>query len=216
MSPPTPSLTLKHVEQDFLYFLDLVMGQSAQRPIYEASHCLSSIPPESRMYTRAASISLSALIARTLPLEEIDTNAAAIEFLIDLPATGEGHLKDLESLISQYLASIRRNTAVPMIYHVKIDLCTRDVFAAGQDTAEKDAVYFELRHHGLRPVPEYLVVDLRSNDQRFRALLAAKGATKIIGNFIDYDPGADGWAKEDRLADYRQAIELGCDLVRLS
>lgn len=213
---PAPYLTLKRAERHFLKFLSLILPRGAI-PFIESAFPLAAISTEDRRYTYAVSIPLSVLLSKNVDIEDIETGADAIEIIVDdlaLPspspkANGEHISPEHASEISRVLGDIRRNTVIPILYHV--------VFpeAALQDDAWK-SLYLEYLQHGLRLAAEYMTVDLRLEDIYISHLRMTKGRTKLIGNVQWTTSPAPSWRDPLWLASYRKAQNLGCDLVRFT
>lgn len=211
---PAPYLTLKRAERHFLKFLSLILPKGTI-PFIESAFPLASIPAEDRRYTYAVSIPLSVLLAKHVDIEDIETGADAIEVVVDdlvLPSsrTRGGHISpEHAGEISRVIGDIRRNTVIPIVYHV--------VFpeSALQDEAWK-SLYLEYLQHGLRVAAEYMTVDLRLEDAYVCHLRMTKGRTKLIGNLQWTTAPAPSWKDPMWISYYRRAQNLGCDLVRFT
>lgn len=211
---PAPYLTLKRAERHFLKFLSLILPRGTI-PFIESAFPLASIPAEDRRYTYAVSIPLSVLLAKHVDIEDIETGADAIEVVIDdliHPSfrTRGGHISpEHAGEITRVIGDIRRNTVIPIVYHV--------VFpeAALQDDAWK-SLYLEYLQHGLRVAAEYMTVDLRLEDSCVSHLRMTKGRTKLIGNLQLAAVPAPSWKDATWISYYRRAQNLGCDMVRFT
>lgn len=213
---PAPYLTLKRAERHFLKFLSLIFPRGSI-PFIESAFPLASIPTEDRHYTYAVSIPLSVLLSKNVDAEHIETGADAIEIIVDdlvIPSlfsrANEDHISsERVSEISRVLGEIRRNTMIPILYHV--------VFpeAALRDDAWK-SLYLGYLQHGLRLAAEYLTVDLRLEDVHISHLRMTKGRTKLIGNIQCTTAPAPSWRDPFWLSCYQKAQNLGCDLVRFT
>ncbi|PGG98639.1 hypothetical protein AJ79_08794 [Helicocarpus griseus UAMH5409] len=218
---PTPFLTLKRVEHDFLRFITQAVGDSVRltRPL--DSFPLSKRSIESRLYTYAVSVPLSDMLARDLDIEELESTADAFELQIDVGAdecTGKSNLDfGLADRISQTVATIRRSTIVPLIYHTHYLEPSRassgDILGASQ---RSDFAYLNLVEHGLRFGPEFLTVDLHYSDAVISQIIMSKGQSRIIGHFSSLQSSPDSWDDPKYMTMYERAVKLGCDFVRLS
>lgn len=211
---PAPYLTLKRAERHFLKFLSLILPKGTI-PFIESAFPLASIPSEDRRYTYAVSIPLSVLLSKHVDIEDIETGADAIEVVIDdlvRPSfhTRGGHISpEHASEISRVIGDIRRNTVIPIVYHVAVPE------SALQDEAWR-SLYLEYLQHGLRLAAEYMTVDLRLEDGCVSHLRMTKGRTKLIGNLQRNKAPAPSWKDPSWMAYYRRAQNLDCDLVRFT
>lgn len=211
---PAPYLTLKRAERHFLKFLSLILPKGTI-PFIESAFPLASIPSEERRYTYAVSIPLSVLLSKHVDIEDIETGADAIEVVIDDLArpsfhTRGGHISpEHASEISRVIGDIRRNTVIPIVYHVAVPE------SALQDEAWK-SLYLEYLQHGLRLAAEYMTVDLRLEDGCVSHLRMTKGRTKLIGNLQRNKAPAPSWKDTSWIAYYQRAQNLDCDLVRFT
>jgi 3-dehydroquinate dehydratase type I len=212
----TPFLTLKGVERDFLGFIAFATGSTTDLRRLHAALPLSSLKIESREYTYAVTVSLSALLERNLDIEELASTADAFELKIDLLNLGKSVILSsafsIEDKISQTVAIIRRNTLVPLIYHVESDSNSK-LFSSKSVSSESEDVYLNLVYLGLRLAPDFLTIDLSCGDSTILQIIASKGSTRIIGHFSS-DHGS--WDGEEYINTYKRAMRLGCDIVRLS
>jgi shikimate 5-dehydrogenase/shikimate kinase len=216
-NPPT-SLTLKHLQQDFLQLIYNVTKQASRLVEHEAGHSVSLLPPESRQYTYALSLPLSVLTSHAAELRDIKSTADSIQFVVDLPLLTNGQRtfdNTVATNISKQFYLVRRYTQIPIIFHVPSDILKAKKTGTPAEVEELEEAYFELLRFGLRIAPEYLCVDITCNDRRIEELLAAKRSTKIIGYFFDSEPGLDGWSSQDRKEKLQRAERLGCDIVWL-
>lgn len=211
---PAPYLTLKRAERHFLKFLSLILPKGTI-PFIESAFPLASIPTEDRHFTYAVSVPLSVLLAENVDIEDIETGADAIEIVIDdlanlsSPETNHGGQLSPEYAgeISRVLGDIRRNTVVPILYHVVLPE------SALHDEASR-SLYLAYLRHGLRLAVEYMTVDLRLEDGYISHL--AKGRTKLVANLQWTKTPAPSWRAPIWTSSYRKAQQLGCDLIRLT
>lgn len=179
-------------------------------PLHQVpTHTLSSDPLQFRPYTYVLPLSQSDIAAGLVDEQAWTSGVDAYELNLSLATcsqyTGLSFASSpIGDSVSRSFALIRRNSVVPLIYHVDVDIGTVPT-----------QLYLELLHLGLRFCPEYLSVDLRCTKETFQSIRNACRSTKIIGHYTDASPGNDGWGSEERLSKYYLAWELGCDLVRL-
>lgn len=211
---PAPYLTLKRAERHFLKFLSLILPRGTI-PFIESAFPLAAIPTEDRRFTYAVSIPLSVLLARHVDIEAIETGADAIEVVVDdlvHPSyrPNGGHISpEHAGEISRVIGDIRRNTVIPILYHV--------VFpeSALRDQAWT-SLYLEYLQHGLRLAAEYMTVDLRLEDAYIAHLRMTKGRSKLVGNLQHTSTPAPSWKDPLWISYYQRARSLGCDLVRFT
>lgn len=209
-----PYLTLKRAERHFLKFLSLILPRGTI-PFIESAFPLAAIPTEDRRFTYAVSIPLSVLLAKYVDVEDIETGADAIEIVVDdlvhpsFKTRGAHISPEHASEISRVIGDIRRNTIIPILYHV---VCPE---SALRDDAWK-SLYLEYLQHGLRLAVEYMTVDLRLEDAYISHLRATKGRSKLVGNLQLTKAPAPSWRDPSWISYYRRAQNLGCDLVRFT
>lgn len=210
---PAPYLTLKRAERHFLKFLSLVLPKGSI-PFVESAFPLASVPTEDRVFTYAVSVPLSVLLAGHMRVEELETGADAIEIVVDdLVAPNRVQLSSGEQLapqraseISRVAGHIRRNTVIPIIYHVVLPEADHSATSG----------YLCYLYHGLRLVPEYISVDLKLDDRAISQIVSMKGPSKLIGNLNRTEPSPPAWDDPSWCSYYRKAQKLGCDLVRFT
>jgi shikimate 5-dehydrogenase len=113
----------------------------------------------------------------------------------------------LFSEVSEGLALIRRNTIVPILYHVKWK--DREVQPTKHGAAPS---YIDLVQHGLRLAPEFATVDLSLSDDEIREVMRSKGSTRLIAHLHS----TESWHSSYWVMAYERAQRLGFDIVRLS
>ncbi|OJJ49780.1 hypothetical protein ASPZODRAFT_139144 [Penicilliopsis zonata CBS 506.65] len=218
----TPFLTLKRLQRDFLRFIAFATGNFSHLRKQQASFPLSLLPIESRTYTYAVSVPLSALLERELDIEDLESSSDAFELTIDManpPSMQLGLDSAFADRISQTVSTIRRHIIVPLIYHVESEMPPRSPSPTSHGgctpghARRPEEAYMELIRHGLRLAPEFLTVDLSYSDSLLSQVIAIKGSTRIIGH---YAGPPHGWDEAEHMQRYDRARRLGCDLVRLS
>ncbi|KAJ5802665.1 uncharacterized protein N7503_005115 [Penicillium pulvis] len=214
---PTPFLTLKRVQRDFLRFIAFVTGDVTEMNRQHSSFPLSLLPVPSRPYTNSVSVPFSALRDNSLDIEEIEFGVDAFEVAIDVTAPSDqmGLDSNLADSISQVISTIRRNIIVPIIYHVESYTSPKGHLSPPQNARSTDEAYASLVRHGLRLAPTFLTVDLSRDDSLFSEVINARGRTSIIGHFETFRPLPGGWDGDEYMQIYERAKRLGCDMVRL-
>lgn len=119
-------------------------------------------------------------------------------------------LPDLQKVIGEQIATIRRKLCIPIIYHVE-----DYVFEGSQlSLVEQEDSYFKLLEHGLRFGVDYMVVDLKYSWDKVRRLMACCGRTKIIGQFLAKQEVEWSWLDPARINEHTAAKDLGCKLIK--
>lgn len=211
---PTPYLTLKRAERHFLKFLSLLLPRGAM-PFIESAFPLACVPAEERRFTYAMALPLSTLLSKDVEIEDLTVGADAIELVIDdlMPGSRPPRQARLTShaasAVSRTMGQIRRNTVIPIIYHVVFPeeaLC--------DDTLRE--LYLSYVMHGLRLAPEYFTVDLRLDRPTLSQLSMLKGPSEMIGNLQWVKDGAPPWNDPMWMNYYGKAQDTGCGLARLT
>ncbi|KAJ5637461.1 hypothetical protein N7490_007340 [Penicillium lividum] len=210
---PTPFLTLKRVQRDFLRFIAFVTGDVTEMNRQHSSFPLSLLPVPMRPYTNSVTVPFSVLRDNNLDIEEIEFGTDAFELAIDVtsPSDQMGADSNLADSISQVISTIRRNIIVPIIYHVESYTSPKGHLSPPQTARSTDEAYLNLVRHGLRLAPTYLTVDLSRDDKLFSEVVNSRGRTKII----DLPPSTRGWDGDEYVKIFERAQRLGCDMVRL-
>lgn len=201
-------LVLKQVEDDFLRLIFSIQDQIDRPRLFQVEHALSYVSLESKPFTYALQVPIETVPEISLRLRATDLVADAVELIINmdtlLPGKKSFDQTAATSITLQYYR-LRRNVKLPIILHVH---------PPGTDDAQVWKGYFQLLYHGLRLAPEYMTVDLSSEANRLRTVMAFRTSTKIIGHYFDLRPSAS-WDSPDRLQVLDKAESLGCDLARL-
>lgn len=211
-----PYLTLKRAERHFLKFLSLIFPRGAM-PFVESAFPLACVAAEERRFTYAVTIPLSTLLSTDIEVDELTVGADAIELVVDDLATQQPGERQFPSQltprraseISKAVGQIRRNTVIPILYHVAVP-----------DEAVRDdrwrQAYLSYIYHGLRLAPEYISADLRLDHPSLSEMLALKGTSKVIGNLQLVGPNPPPWTDPMWRDCYRKAREVGCNMARLT
>lgn len=206
----TPFLTLKRVQRDFLRFVAFATGDITDMSGQRASFPLNMFPIESRMFTYAISVPMSALLEQDMDIEELESTADAFELKLDM--VNRAVDSSFADKVSETVATIRRNIIVSLIYNVE-SAPSRSSTIHPRRTPQE---YLELVQHGLRLAPEFLAVDLSYDDTLLSQIISSKGLTRIIGDWTSTERAIDGWDGTTYVEIYERARKLGCDIVRLS
>ncbi|KAF9893008.1 hypothetical protein FE257_012419 [Aspergillus nanangensis] len=185
-------------------FLTAALGHDATSLSHTVFPTLYPALPEHRVYSNVVCIPISSLVKNEVDISEIPAGADAVELVFDarnirsrsIPASG---------ILSRFVAEIRHFHGVPVIYHVDMAL------TKGPDWTS----YFDLLYQGLQSAPEYLTVDLDAPESDIRLLSFKSGRTKIIAHHQNTTASADYWHSATPVEQYQNALNLGCDLVRL-
>ena len=204
----TPFLTLKRVERDFLQFIAHAVGNARDLRKYHNSFPLSRLPIEYRSFTYAISVTLSSLLKDDIDIENLESTTDAFELRINM-ADGDGDFPSLLDKISMCFANVRRDTIVPLIYHV-------DPFPETDGARRSGNAYLRLVEHGARLSPDFLTVDLSYSDAVISRIVARKGQSRVIAHYSSSVRSPHGWEDPKYMAMYKRAAKLGCDMVRLS
>ncbi|RYP90660.1 hypothetical protein DL770_003198 [Monosporascus sp. CRB-9-2] len=199
------SARLIRARQDFINFLDLILGHSLTRSWMENPFSINAIPPEHRLHTYVLHLRLSSLIDPKLNLDELEASGEAVELIID---TWPNHVFDI---IAAQVALIRRKLDVPIIYYVEEN--PREERRRPQE--EKDTVDLKLMLHGLRLGVEYLRLDLERSQALVTHVLDMRGRTKIIGNYTMKGFGVPQWNDNVYVEHFLRAQSLGCHIVSI-
>jgi shikimate 5-dehydrogenase/shikimate kinase len=211
-TPPTPEfLTLKRAQRTFLKFLSLITShKDANGPIgttippLEPGYPLSDVATELRKYTCAVQVPLLDLLQEDVNIQNLEIGSDAFEIVVD-PSQGEMYQRtsefDTGGDLSACVSKVRRSTVVPIVIHV----------LPSTDTASRFH-YLSYVYHGLRTAPEFITVDLSLAEEALSGVVAARGASKVIGHLHAENP----WDDTFWIAQYDTAVRLGCALVRFS
>ncbi|OCL08935.1 hypothetical protein AOQ84DRAFT_388505 [Glonium stellatum] len=214
-----PFLTLKRAERHFLKFITLITAKG-ETPL-EPTHPLSHVSTELRKFTYAICVPLSILTVEMVDIEGLEVGADAFEVVVDdlnestdasRPTGSPSSLRVLTSAradkISKAFSQVRRNTIVPIIFHVSSK--------GGILPVAQRSIYLDHVRHGLRLAPEFATIDLSLDDDVISQILSMKGLTRMIGHFNAQTQDAPGWRDPFWIEKYEKARRLGCDLVRLT
>ncbi|CAI4212021.1 unnamed protein product [Parascedosporium putredinis] len=183
-------------------------------------------------FTYAVSIPLSVLLRDGIDVEEIETAADAIEIVVDnlwlpspdgritppeaspsplFPPAAPGGGLGFERVrdIACILGNIRRNTVLPVIFHV----LAPQQSSQPPPPADWQHLYLDVVDHGLRMAAEFVTLDLRLGDPDLARFVSGKRQSKIIANF-ESTVGEDSWESPIWVSRYQRAKSIGCDLVR--
>ena len=213
-SPPYAG-TLQRTQQDFIRFINLIMGfQDLSRRELNSKISAAAASPVEPIYTYALSVEFSQVDSADIDITELECGADAVELEI-CASDVLGQSVTAESTwitqLSKQFAILRREVAAPIIYHVNMNSFRQ---IPDESQSLRDEIYLELLHLGLRMGAEFLTVDM--NVKPAREILDVKGSTKVIGDYLEINPNKQGWDDPGRLEMYRRAAQLQFDLVRMS
>lgn len=214
-----PTLALKEVQKDFLHLAHSIQGRARARTA-RARMSSSLAALEQKLYTYALQLPLEQAPRMASVLRQHDSLVDAIEFRVDIstvfgPSPSFDH--SAATYVTKYFWMIRSASRVPLIFHIlSPSAASRGEFGDTSDCSTAVDLYCQLAHFALRLVPEYLTVDLALGNALVDDIIAAKGHTKIIGNYYDSNADSSGWRDEHRMSLVNQAQECGCDLLRIS
>ena len=213
-SPRTPFLTLKRVEREFLKFLGHITGGNLTISFRESTYPLSRVPVESRSFTYAVQVHLDYLTSGRYDAEDLEIASDVFEILIDGTVSSEMNGPPSNSRLDEFgraLTTVRRDTVVPLLYHVQFSEVNADV-----NNSSIYEHYCDLLHHCLRLGPEFVTVDLLLDDETISRLNALKGHTKLIGHFTFIKRPAGGWDNSYCIALFERVCKLKLDACRIN
>jgi shikimate 5-dehydrogenase/shikimate kinase len=205
---PNYPFKLKAAKEDFCCFVRHILGLPPPSINLATPFALSSIPIEERSYTFAVTLRLSEISSPKFDVGSLESCEDAVILKID------AFSKDDLSQTRHHIASIRRNVGVPIIYQVDQDALANTLYHASK--RDQDSIRYSLMLQGLRLGVEFLVVGIDDEEEQLRGLISAKGRTRIIGHSFQLAPDGRAWLGQDRLAKYKKAAQLGCDVVQLT
>ncbi|KAI1659840.1 hypothetical protein F4813DRAFT_352126 [Daldinia decipiens] len=205
-SASTSTAKLVEAKQDFKNFLDHIFGQGLTRSWIANPFSIKAIPPEYRTHTFVFCLRLSSLISMDIDIAELEAPGEAVELIIDTWPT------NVLDLIAMQVALIRRKLDLPIIYFVEEN--PRE--ERKRPPEERDTMDLGLMLHGLRLGVEYLSLDLQRSPGLISHILAMRGRTKIIGNYVMKGFGAPKWNDDSFVERYLLAQQFGCQIVRMA
>ncbi|KAI1818388.1 hypothetical protein GGS20DRAFT_286841 [Poronia punctata] len=200
------SARLIHAKQEFINFLDHIVGQALARSWVQNPFSVKAIPPEHRLYTFTLNLRLSSLIEQNIDIAVLEASAEVVELIID---TWPENMFDI---ISTQVALIRRKLDLPIIYYVEEN--PRE--ERRRPLEERDATDCELMLHGLRLGVDYLSLDMERSEELVLKVLSMRGRTKIIGNYVVKGFGAPQWDEDAYVQRYLRSQNMGCHIVRIA
>lgn len=219
-SPPSqiPTLVLKEVQKDFLHLIYSIQGRAASWTA-QARTPTAFAALERKLYTYALQLPLEQAPQMVSVLRQRDSLVDAIEFRVDVssvlgPSSSFDH--SAVSHITKCFWMIRNASRLPLIFHILPPTGFPRALCDTSGSAYAADVYCQVVNFALRLTPEYLTVDLGLGNALIEDIVAAKGHSKIIGNYHDDNVNTSGWRDEHRRSLVVQAQDLGCDLVRIS
>lgn len=193
-------------KQDLKKFLDHILGKCLTRSWVSNPFSMAAVPPEYRTYTFVFCLRLSSLLSMDVDLATFEAPGEAVELIVD---TWPNNVLDI---IAAQVALIRRKLDLPIIYSVEEN--PRE--ERKRTLEERDAMDLKLLLLGIRLGAEYLSLDLERSSGLVSHVLATRGRTKIIGNFLVKGFGAPQWTDDSYFERYLLAQQLGCNIVRIA
>lgn len=206
-----PFLTLKRAEHDFLKLLRNIIGDHDRGKSHQSAYPLSQISVDKLEFTSAVTLSAEDVVSHRLNLDEAQIGVDAVQLDVSTSPRNNDTWKlgkhSCFNLVSEAFATLRRSTILPIT-----------IVVAKEDDSKKSRQVgrAELLEYCLRLGPEYCALDLTLEDSQLKHLLASKGRTKVIGEYLASHRLKDGWQSQQCLDIYRRAQSLGCDLVKIT
>jgi shikimate 5-dehydrogenase/shikimate kinase len=202
--PNSRSLSLKHVESDFIRFLGCIYGRANQE--------YNPVDETGSIFNYALELPFGDLKKPHIRLESLTCCADVLQIRTDTLLQDylakENPTQTWWEYIVDQLAFVRRHASQPMLYHA--------VLPSG-NSAIHGPDYFDLVQLGLRVGAELITLDLTQDQTRLEAITQRKGHYTFIGWFHDPDPvKTGGWMGQNRLSWYEKALHIGCDMVHMT
>ena len=206
-----PFLTLKRTEHDFLKLLRNIIGDHDRGRSHQSAYPLSQMSVDKLEFTSAVTLSADDIVSRRVDLDEAQIGVDAIQLEISTsPRHGDTWRLGKHScfnLVNEAFAVIRRSTILPIVIEVTHD---------ERDARQKQLSRAELLEYCLRLGPEYCTLDLQLEESQLKHLLASKGRTNVIGEYVATNRIPDGWSGQACMDIYEKGQKLGCDLVKIT
>ena len=193
---PTYSFKLKDSQEDLSNFVRFITGVAVQSGTDDSPFSLSCQPLEQRLFTHCLWTQLSWYTDHRIAVAELEASADVIEINVD-QWTRKSSL-----LLSRYVAEIRRQTALPIMFGCSLHTST---------VVQSDC--FTALQHGLRLGVDLISVDLRLPDDQISSLIEARGSARVLGSLFDTSSQCS-WSDSKWLDSYKRAQHIGCDMVR--
>lgn len=213
-----PTLALKEVQKDFLHLAYSIQGRAAACSA-QARTTTSLAALERKLYTYALQLPLDQAPQMSAILRQRDCLVDAIELGVDI-STALGPSSSFDHSAASYITKcfwmVRNASRLPLVFHILPPSGSPRASYDTSSSASASDLYCQVAHFALRLAPEYLTVDLGLGSTLIEDIVAAKGHTKIIGDYNDDDVDSGGWKAEHRTSPVIRAQHLGCDLVRIT
>ncbi|KAK5073989.1 hypothetical protein LTS08_001915 [Lithohypha guttulata] len=196
---PTYSFKLRDAQIDFSNFVQRLTAQEEASNQDKPSAFSRTMPIEEKLFTHALFVHLSTYRHGRIDFSALQGGGDVVEVRIDEWQEGSPRL------ISQLVAEIRRYLRVPII-------CS----ATSINSHFHVNTYFAALRHGLRLVPDSMVVDLALEKNWLAEFVERRCCTQIVGAIRS--PRADLLlaASDQVIVQVEKALNLGIKLVRLS
>ena len=209
-SPSQAPQVLRKTRAHVSILLRNMFGSTHRTKRYEDIPAVSAPRPELRQGSHVLYLELDDIKRNNEYLTSLDTGHDAVQLNI----TGtphEWHTVLSQETLAWALAALRRQLDIPIV----VNLATPPI-SSHSVPSNHPKTYGLLLHLILRLAPEYLTVDLRSEDQIIRQVVQAKGLTRVIGCLHNDQPLESLPDSESILSQYHRARRLGCELVSFS
>ena len=205
-SQVTAAPILRRTQRHVATLLQNVYGP-AFKSNYHGDTQLTRTSPELRQGSFILRIKVEGLQSEASFWDSLNTDCDAVQ--LDVSSTPENWPLLLKSYnLAWPTAILRRKLDVPIAINISSDSSSDDP-QSGPDLK----LYRQLLHHALRVAPEFLIIDLRTEDELIREVVQCKAFTKIIGALQISEDDEEPWNVTELVQAYQRASELGCDIV---
>lgn len=208
-------LSFKCVEHDFVRFLKHLGYASDGPTTASTATSLRSGPEwmETLPLTYMLPVSMKTISEHSSDLSALETCIDCFQFCVDirdafLPDHRSWNTSSKDEVSSHY-ALLRRMTRTPIALFVQVS--QEDL----RPNSRTEQVYLNLLFLGVKLGFEYIFVDLKTQPDQLKALVAQKGHSRLVG--FHFAPVAGGgWLSKDRAEKCTAAREFGLDAVQMT
>ena len=176
---------------------------------YRGDTQLTQTSPELRQGSFILRVRLEHLKKDSAFLDTLSTDCDAVQLDVSIAPNESPSLLKSDNL-AWATAILRRKLDVPVAINFT---CSNVIDRSPPGLAP--SLYRQLLYHALRIAPEFLLVDLRYEDDLIHEVVQYKAFTKIIGILRITESHERSWADTELVQAYRRATELGCEIVCL-